>query len=145
MTNSFTVKVEQTIKKSRTLNSEYREIDGQKSILFDFLLGDTKHKGALFIHQDDDLCLLQIFVRYSHPITNEKLPQVQTALNGINSISIAGFLMTTEEKSSNYIHYKSNMLLSRESVDSNFPEKDFLVFVNSNLDMINAFYDELFK
>lgn len=145
MTNSFTAKVEQVIKKSKVLNSEYQETDGQKSLLFGCLLDDNAHKGALFMHQDDDFGLLQIFVRYPHPIANENLPQVLAALNSINSISIAGYLMTTAENGSNYIHYKSNMLLSIESIDSNFPENELLVFMNSNLDMIDAFYNEIFK
>ena len=97
MKNPFITEIERTFNKSKVLNSKFQEIGDQPSILFDFLLNDAPQKGALFIAENDDFILLQIFVRYPHPIPSENVPQVLTALNGINSVSIAGFLMLTED------------------------------------------------
>ena len=53
--------------------------------------------------------------------------------------------MLSEENEKHYVHYKANLVLSKQSTESNYPENELLVFINSNLDMIEAFNDDLFK
>lgn len=145
MSALFITKLEEIITKSNVLNSQFQEVQGQSTFVFEFLLSDVKQKGGFLIAENDDFNLLQIFVRYPHTVSKENIPQALVALNRINSISIAGFLMLSEENEKHYVHYKANLVLSKQSTESNYPENELLVFINSNLDMIEAFNDDLFK
>tara|TARA_X000001036_G_scaffold326540_1_gene305067 strand:+ start:8017 stop:8457 length:441 start_codon:yes stop_codon:yes gene_type:complete len=145
MSNSFINKLEKTIDTSNVLNSKFYDVQGQLTFSFEFLLDESKQKGGFLIAENDDFNILQIFVRYPHTVSKENLPQALVALNRINSISIAGFLMLAEENEIYYAHYKANLVLSKQSIESNYPENEVLVFINSNLDMIEAFNDDLFK
>ena len=145
MNNSFINKLEKTIANSNVLNSQFYEVQGQLTFSFEFLLDESKRKGGFLIAENDDFSVVQIFVRYPHTVSKENIPQALVALNRINSISIAGFLMLSEENKIHYAHYKANLVLSKQSTESNYPENELLVFINSNLDMIEAFNDDLFK
>ena len=51
----------------------------------------------MFISDNDDFVLGQIFFRYNAYIKDDKLNEVLLNLNKINSISIAGFLSAVED------------------------------------------------
>ena len=100
----------------------------------------------MFISDNDDFVLGQIFFRYNAYIKDDKLNEVLLNLNKINSISIAGFLSAVEDKDNYHIHYKENLFISKDTIDVNEVVKSNIVaFVNVNIDMINAFHDELFN
>ncbi|NQW27296.1 MAG: hypothetical protein HQ474_05240 [Flammeovirgaceae bacterium] len=145
MNNFLINNLEKTIANSNVLNSQFQDVQGQLAFVFEFLLDENKQKGIFLIAENDDFNILQIFVRYPQTVSKENIPQALVALNRINSISIAGFLMLSEENDIHYAHYKANLVLSKQSIESNYPENELLVFINSNLDMIEAFSDDLFK
>jgi hypothetical protein len=97
MNNFLINNLEKTIANSNVLNSQFQDVQGQLAFVFEFLLDENKQKGIFLIAENDDFNILQIFVRYPQTVSKENIPQALVALNRINSISIAGFLMLSEE------------------------------------------------
>ena len=143
---NFIDKIKHTISKSIILEAHFQEIENRSTFGFSFLLDSLRQQGVLFIAEGDDFNLIQIFVRYtSHPIPQEKTPLILTLINRLNGISIGGLLMLQQENNEYYVHFKANLFLSKKSINDDFPENDMLVFINSNLNILGAFNNDLFK
>tara|TARA_B110000027_G_C15944867_1_gene222938 strand:- start:51 stop:491 length:441 start_codon:yes stop_codon:yes gene_type:complete len=146
MNMNFIDKIKHTIDKSVILEAHFHEVENVPAFGFDFLLDGLRQQGALLIDEGDDFNLIQIFVRYtSHPIPQEKTPLILTLINRLNGISIGGLLMLQQENNEYYVHFKANLFLSKKSINDDFPENDMLVFINSNLNILGAFNNDLFK
>lgn len=131
---------------SSAIDANFQMIDGQETIVFSFFINDDKVNCAMFISDNNDFILGQIFYRYNAYIKDDKLSEVLLNLNKINSISIGGFLTAVEDKKNYYVHYKENLFISKDTLDIDAVVKSSIVaFVNVNIDMINAFHEELFN
>jgi len=131
---------------SSAIEPKFQIVDGQETIIFSFFINDDKVNCAMFISENDDFILGQIFFRYNKFIKDGKLGEVLLNINKINSISIGGFLCAVEDKNTHYVHYKENIFISKNNLQlDEVIRSNVIAFVNVNIDLINAFNEELFS